>query len=434
MNIRKNALTLVAALSSFGVVFGEAAKSEEDDQLLGETISEKLSDAGIDGFKLSGNLNLTHLYIKQSIENDKDNLSTSLQGDVNLTYLGKADSFGYGFEIGTKTKSGIIKQGKAIVETAYLFLDTMYGKFKFGHTNTVADSFSLCGDKCLVGYQSFGSGNFGAFYNASAGSIVDTGCPFDDGKATKIAWLSPIISGFSCGLSYTFDSDDTTLFKTIHEHLDGIHNGKESVACASSKNIFTLGAAYEYGSPEEFYAKLAVSAWFGKGESKCDIKIRNVRAFNIGALFAYKDFKLALGYTDNGKSFLSTKYATEDVESLDLNGVVNINDPRVGLKHGANAGRIYSLGMAYSLDKLTMSLGLFRAETKFSSSEKSKSDIISLAAEYRFNKAFAVYTEYDNIRTRSCKRAMAYAKACDLATKAGDNHANIFMIGTKVNF
>ncbi|MCR5225003.1 MAG: porin [Alphaproteobacteria bacterium] len=429
----KNYVAVAAMLCSTGFVFAE--DNADEDLLLHEIVKQKLAEEGIEtGFDFSGDLNLTHLYIGQAITGDKENMSTSLQGAVNLKYLGKADSFGYGFELGAKTKSGIIKQGNAILEVAYVFLDTMYGKLKFGHTNTAADSFNVCGDACLVGYQGFGSGNFRAFYNPSAGAIVDTGCSFDDNKATKIAWLSPTISGFSCGISYTFDSDDTTLFKTIHEHMDGVHNGKEGVMSASSKNVITIGAAYEHGTPQDFYSKLSVSAWFGKGESKCDIKIRDVRAFNIGALFAYKDFQLALGYTDNGKSFLATKYATGDIDDVNLDGTVDINNPHVGLKEGANAGRIYSLGMAYKWNKLTMSLGLFRAETKFSSNEKSKSDIISVATEYKFNKAFAAYVEYDNIRTRSCKRAIAYAKACDLPAKLGDNRANIFMIGTKINF
>ena len=434
MKIHKNLVSLltIAACCSSSIALAE---DKTEDKLLHEYISDKLIENDIDtGFSFYGDLNLTQSFINQSIKDGLDNAATSLQGGINLLYSGKAASFGYGFELGAKTKSGIIKQGNAIIEVAYLFIDSKYGQFKFGHTNTAADSFNICGDACLVGYQGFGSGNFRVFYNASAGTIVDSGCPFDDGKATKIVWLSPIISGVSCGISYTFDSDDTTLFKTIHERMDGIHNGKERSTCASSKNVVTFGIAYEYGDPDDYNAKIAAAFWCGKGESKSEhIEIHNLRAFNIGAILGYKNFKMALGYTDNGKSFLSTKYATASIDNLDINGVVDIRDPRVGLMPGANAGKIYSLGLAYTFGKLTTSVGLFRGETKFSGSEKAKSTIISVASEYAVNKTFSVYAEYDNIITRTCKRARAYAKACDLASDMADNRANLVMVGMKAN-
>lgn len=435
METSKKFVSLGVVVSAISCSAGVAADSIEDDQLLHEYVNNKLVEKGIDtGFSFSGDLNFTQTFINQSIDDGFDNAAASLQGNVNLLYSARATSCGYGFEVGAKTNSGIIKQGNAIVEVAYVFVDSKYGQFKFGHTNTAADSFNICGDACLVGYQGFGSGNFRSFYNVSTGAIVDSGCPFDDGKATKIVWLSPVVAGWSCGVSYTFDSDDSTLFKTIHQRMDGSHNGKECSCCASSKNIVTFGVAYEYGDPDGFNTKLSASIWGGKGESKSEhIHIRNLRAFNLGALLNYKNFKMALGYTDNGKSFLSTQYATAAIDSLDINGAVDIRDPRVGLMQKANSGKIYSVGMAYAFGKLAASVGLLRGETKFSDTEKAKSTVVSVATEYTVNRTFSVYAEYDNIITRTCKRARAYAKACDPSTNIDDNRANMVMVGMKAN-
>jgi predicted porin len=111
----------------------------------------------------------------------------------------------------------------------------------------------------------------------------------------------------------------------------------------------------------------------------------------------------------------------------------SIADPDVGLKPRADAGKIYSAGIAYTFGKLEVSAGYFKSLVKFSDNEKSQADIISLAAEYKFDKALRLYFEYDNISTDTCARAQAYKKACDLSP-TGKNKANIFMVGSKINF
>jgi predicted porin len=69
---------------------------------------------------------------------------------------------------------------------------------------------------------------------------------------------------------------------------------------------------------------------------------------------------------------------------------------------------------------------------KFSDSEKSVADVITLAGEYTFDKRASVYVEYDRIKSDSCARAQAYGKACGISS-AGKNKGNIFMVGTKIN-
>ncbi|MDR2794493.1 MAG: porin [Holosporaceae bacterium] len=435
-NIYKN-IALLSVLATVSV-FAETVEELDENASLNEIIRQKMSDPNNDmPLSFCGDLNLTALFISQDKNEDYDGSSESLQGNIGLIYVGKKNKFGYGVEIGVKTDSGLIKQGAAIMKTAFVFVEAdTIGTIRLGYTNTAADLFCICGDKYLVGYGGAGSGNLGIFYNKSAGSIVDTGFSCDDSRAAKILWLSPTLSGFSIGLSFTPDSRDANLFYTRHCLFKPI-NEKScfSQMSAYTKNTTTCGIAYELGAPDDFNAKISASAWFGKGKSGSSdtIEVHNVRAFNIGAMLGYKDFKISLGYTDAGKSLLPRKYATTDMPvAFDDSRNYALSDTAVGLKPGADAGKSFSVGVAYTYEKLTVSAGYFKSEVKFSDNEKSSADIITLAAEYTFDKTVGMYIEYDHISSNTCDRARIYGKACNLSS-TGENKANILIMGTKIN-
>ncbi|MDR2681806.1 MAG: porin [Holosporaceae bacterium] len=434
--IYKNIVLL--SLLATGGVLAETVEELDEDTSLNEIVRQRMSESGTDmPFSFCGDLNLTALFIKQDENEGFDGSSVSLQGNIGLVYVGKGNGFGYGAEIGVKTDSGLIKQGAPIVKTAFIFVEAdKIGVIRLGYTNTAADLFCICGDKCLVGYGGAGSGNLGIFYNKSAGSTVDTGFTYDDSRAAKIAWLSPTVSGFSMGLSFTPDSRDANLFRTKHCQMKSAHEKScfSEMCAAYAKNIITGGIAYEWGAPDDFNAKISASGWFGRGKSGINdtLEVHNVRAYNVGAIIGCKDLKISLGYTDAGKSLLPKKYATADIAPFDASRDYSLDDADVGLRPGANAGQIYSIGAAYTYKKLVVSVGYFKSIVKFSDSEEATADVISLAFEYTFDKSIGVYTEYDHISSNSCDRARAYGKACDLSS-TGKNKANVLMLGTKIN-
>jgi predicted porin len=419
--------------------FGENEDAYEEDKLLNEKISEKLLENGIDcPFVFNGDIDCTCLFVKQKERADFNNTVASLRGNVNLAYLGRADNYGYGFEIGCKINSGIIKQGDATVQTSFIFFEEdRYGILRLGYTNTAADLFSIGGDKFLVGYGGAGSRNLWAFYNQSAGTITSAGFPYDDIKAAKILWLSPTISGFSTGISFTFDSRNASIFKTKRNKLKEVNKKTDFYRNfpVFSKNIVTAGIAYEYGMPDEFNAKIAFAIWLGKGKSQLEngFEVNNLRAYNIGITLGYEKFNFSIGYTDNGKSLLSKKYVDADIAVFDSSRNYNLTDPEVGIKEGATAGKAYSLGLSYSLSPFVFSCGYFKSIVKFSKDENVNANIFSLAAQYTLNKSFSFYVECDNVSTDTCARAQSYSKANFLSYQ-GKNHANLFMIGSKINF
>jgi predicted porin len=443
MNLNRGAVFLLSFIfmNPLGATNDSGQAEEHADVFsLNDLIAEELEKTDMNmRLTLALAQHFTTLFIDQR-EKDAgyDDAVASLQGDVTLRYLDKYDDCGLGFEMGIITNSGIIKQGNAILKTSFIFLESdKIGIIKLGYANTAADSFCIGGDKFLVGYGGAGSGNLGIFYNKSAGSLVDTGFFADDYRAAKVVWLSPIISGFSAGLSFTPDSRDVSLFRTRHGDHRNLNEKADfsGMSLSYSKNVVTGGIAYEFGDPDDFSMKISVAAWRGKGKSSADdnMEIHNVGAYNIGATICHKDFKASWGYTDNGRSLLSKKYSTQSSAAFSQSMGYQLADPSVSLRFGANAGKIHSLGMAYSFDDFEVSIGYFRSVVKFSSDEKSTANVVSLAAEYKFNENLRLYAEYDNMTTDACDRARIYGKACQMST-TGKNRAHVFMIGSKINF
>jgi predicted porin len=409
---------LLAATSDF-------IENYDEDIVLNEWIAEQLREAGYDAnLSFCGDANFTTTYINQSLSSKKDSTAASYQGNIDLRFLKKCDSFGCGFEIGTKQKSSMVKPGSAVVNTSYVFLDTgKFGEFRAGFTNTAADLFTIGGDKLLVAYEGPGSSNFGFFYEQSAGTILLTGCTVDDNKAEKIVWYSPTLKGFSLGASFTFNGSRINPFKTLH-------------GSAYSKNVITIAGKYEYGSANDFNATASIGGWLGQGESGIQgVKVRNICAYQIGAIIGYKNFKIAVGFVDNGGSLLPSSCAAGEALPFDANQDYDVHDPRIGVKPGADAGKLYTYGMSYKFNKLTVCAGYYRSVVKFSQEKKERAvaDIITLGAEYQFTKALSTYAEYDNIITSTCDRARTFKKACKLSS-AGPNRANMLLIGVKFRF
>ncbi|MDR2681892.1 MAG: porin [Holosporaceae bacterium] len=314
---------LLLLLGGINICLATDTKDKDEEKLLNEIVATKLKEDGIDcPLSFRGCLNFTSLFIKQDVKGSNESSVFALEGDIFLKYLSKCNQYDYGFEVGIKANSGIMKQGSQVVRTAYIFLGSeKTGTLKIGFTPTMADSMTINGGSVLVGYGGAASRNLSIFYNESAGSFVDMCFLFDDNKAAKIALMSPNFSGFSFGISFTPDSRSANPFKTLHPKPRNPEINEEKanfpgMRSAYSKNIITGGIAYEFGDPEGFNGKISLCGWIGEGKTSVKgVQVNNIRAYNIGAVVSYKDLKLALGYADNGKSLRSKRYATADIDT-----------------------------------------------------------------------------------------------------------------------
>jgi predicted porin len=424
MKIRK---IISLALLFFVDVWGaptdfESPEENNDGSLQVGLADELLARLGVSpNLSINGNLHFTSMFIKQK-EGDNEGAVTSLQGDVIGVYSRITDGRRYGIETAFKLDSKDIRGNNTVWRSLYSFCESdIIGMLKFGWTNTAADKYCIDGANVLVGYGGAGSENFPCFLRGSAGSYIGNSFPYDDSRALKVAWLSPVIFGLSGGVSFTPSSKNAGPAKTKHGN-------------AYSKNIVTCGVAYELGDPNGLNAKIAIATWYGKGKSADGIKLHDVKAYNIGAMICHSDTELSFGYTNNMKSLLAKEYAMQDAGTFDEDRKYKITDPDVGLRPGANAGEVYSIGLARKFCKnWKASAGYFISKVKFSKHQKSKADMIALAIECELHRDMKLYLEYDHVSTKTCDQAQAYASACGLST-AGKNKANIAMIGVKINF
>lgn len=396
-------------------------KAETESKLLHEIFLEQLEQRDIEtNWSFDGEINFSAVAVKQDVEFD-DSFSTAMDGDIYLRYQNTFfDDYGWGLVIGTKAQSGIIKQGSAIVDSSYLYLEgDKLGKLKFGYTNSAADTFSICYASALTGCAGADGANFSSFIGQTSGTIIGTGFDKDDGKCLKVVWLSPMISGWSCGLSYSRNSRDGHLFKEKRNKTEKDYSPTQNFADQSGYMMdnFTGGISYEYGDLNDFNCKVALAGWFGRGMADLK-KVRHIRGYNLGAILGYKEFKLALGYTDNAKSMLSANLPEPGTTAL-------------GATKGANNGKVYNIGLGYNDGKWEFSTGYFYSVKKFTPNDKATAKIATVAAQYNVNKTFSVYVEYDNIRMKTTDRI--YNTELDSDGFAyGNNRANMFVFGTKV--
>ena len=414
------------------VVRCEIPAAEAGDRLwLKDILMGKLYEGGLsENFMMWGDGHLTATMTKQEDYGERKKDVISYRGDIHFQYSHPINGGAVGLKTRARTRSGLIKRGGEIVDMGFVFLQSdRFGEFRAGFSDTVADIMAIDGFAVSVGYDGPACRGLGIFFNKAAGTRVDT-CSFvDDCSSAKVTWLSPTFKGASFGASFTFDGRYRHPFKTLEiKDLDEGDNWKFARTPDYSKNIVTLGAKYECGNNDGFNAKVGAVGWFGSVKrGKDGPKVNDVRAYQVGAVFGYKNVKLAAGFTDNGKSFVPIK--------LDPEGTAVGAPNSLGMTVGADAGKIYTVGVSCDIKKLTISTEYFRSVVNYSKDHKDRAtaDIYTVAAEYKFNKIFSTYVEYNSMDTKTSDRAIDWAKAGDQST-SGSNKGHVIIIGTKVKF
>jgi hypothetical protein len=427
--------SLIPCLCFSQVSADASVDANEDSKLFSEFLKEKTEGVPLLGdLSISGKLQFGFVAANQYLSKIKENdiPSAFMDGDVNINYKTVVDGIGWGFKIGTKARSGLIKSGSAIVDTSFLFADSdKLGQFRLGYSKSAGAIFSISYADAMTGYNIVDSGNLATFFAQTSGTIIGTGFDKDDGKSLKLVWLSPTIKGWSLGLSYAPNSRDGHLFKEKRNKVEKDFSKTQNFADESgyTKDSFSAGISYEYGNPEAFNLKLSVAGWLAQGRSD-NSDPKNVKGYNLGAIFGYGKYKLALSFTDNKDSMLP-KVLTNDKTWTDSKGVSHV----VGMGPGANNGKVYTAGLGYFGEKWEMSAGYFHAVKKWSDNDRAQTNIATVAVQYNVDKVWSAFIEYDNVRTKTSDR-IYYSELCDENPDGvgyRNNRANLIVAGIKVN-
>lgn len=237
--------------------------------------------------------------------------------------------------------------------------------------------------------------------------------------ANKITYVSPSISGFQAGLSYTPD-------------LSELGTSDSLVAEDTSEgfeNIFDYAVSYDTDY-EGFQIKVAFTGEFGK--AKNDKIYDDLSAFSIGGVVDYQGFSFAGSYLRSSEfgqlSALDTKY------NLFTAGVSYVNGPLgvsfTGLRSKVeNGGRInvHNLteitcatpGACTSAEILT---SLNNGGEFIPNAEDNKFLSASLGIDYQFAEGVAPYAE------------VTYFDTDDNVSATKDNSGYVFLVGAKIDF
>lgn len=435
--MRKTVCKIAIVLMYCGTSFAETKKNtDEEVPLIHEIINEQIEKIfGTSNLTTRGNVDVGTVLGHES--NKTIDPYISVLGDAFITYKNNKHKVGYGAEIGLKIKSGVMKNGGAIVDTANIHISNDYlGILKLGYTESAAYLFNSASRNILAGYKSFECSSKGLerFYGLPKDAISN-GAPGYDNKAAKVVWLSPTYKGFSAGLSYAPNNRFQNPLKVHHIKEDIEVSPKTNFNTTTDyyRNLMTAALSYEYGLPDSFHYRLVGEYWHGNAASGAKNRnIHDLNAYNIGLDIGYGKFNTSFNYTDNGKSGLAREFAKDEDFVFDPSKDYSINDDAIGIRPGADAGKVYRVAIGYSFGKLKTSFGYLKSKIKFSDKDSIKHDVLTVATEYTLNRAIGVYAEYDYMGTKMGDRARAYEK-CVYGTDHQNDHANIFILGLKIN-
>lgn len=433
--MKKNFCKTMLMLFCCNAVFAETPKkADEEVKLIHEFINENIEKIfGTSNLTTKGNIDVGTVAGHESRKSLDPYIS--VLGDAFITY--RNDKRNIEAEVGLKIKSGVMKNGGAIVDTANIrFLNDYFGILKIGYTESAAYLFNSASRSILAGYKSFECSSKGLerLYTLPKDSISN-GAPGYDNKAAKIVWMSPTYKGFSAGLSYAPNNRFQNPFKVAHisENVDVNPKTNFNSKTDYYKNFITAALSYEYGLPDSFHCRLVGEYWHGTAASRAKNRnIRDLNAYNLGLDIGYGKFKTSFNYTDNGKSGLARDFAKDGDFTFDETKNYAITDDEIGIRPGADAGKVYRMVAGYSFGKVKASVGYLKSKVKFSDNDNIKHEVIAVATEYTFNRAVGAYIEYDYMGTKIGNRARAYEKAVH-GTDYKKDHANIFILGMKIN-
>lgn len=331
----------------------------------------------------------------------------------------------------------------SVVDQNYIQIKSKAGTFQFGNTVGPEDSMIWDAGKIIGGTGGF-DGGYSNVYNMSAGVVRGNDIIGDTGNATKLVYYSPDMAGFQVGFAYTPSTahkGDSKLDNTTGS--SGKLPGNRGLYEHAGNQPFDLrnvavGVTYkkESGAWSMTLSAAGVSAksyFFNgtNGTAKTRVPFRDAKAYQLGAVIGYGDFRFGGGYLDNGRSHLPLTPAFTYTGSKTVN---------LGSMNNGNAGKAWNLGAGYTMGAYQFGASYQRTNRNTGDNLKANSDFYTATIDVTPLQGLKVYTEVDYIRSRSNSPAVA-RESQFLANSSssnnvgiGSNSALMGIVGTKIAF
>lgn len=381
---------------------------------------------------------------QQRRENGKGGPQPHLDNGVSNLYfsiLGKtANGLEYMYRVTLETITGT----SGVIDQNYIQIKSKIGTFQFGNIVGPEDSMIWDAGKVVGGTGTF-DGAYSNVYNMSAGIMRGNDNIGDTGNTTKIAYYSPELEfggQWQFGIAYTPSTahkGDAKLDTTT---------GNEWVKNAGNRGLYdyagqqpfdlrnvAIGLTYrkEVGTWSITLSGAGITgkSYFLEKDGKGRRAMQNTKAYQLGFVVGYGDFRFGGGYLDNGKSRLP-KTAGFSYGS----GATAVN---LGSMNTGNAGAAWNVGAGYTMGAYQFGASYQRTNRNTGEGQKAGSDFYSATVDLTPVQGLKIYGEVDYIRSRTNATAVArenqmIAKAGKPLQAIGNNSGLLGIVGTKISF
>lgn len=394
---------MVKALFGTSALAGLALFAVGSAPVYGETLTSGASAPAlkIDGFTAVN----AYFSNQQRRENGKGGPQPHIGVDASnlfFSILGQSNS---GLEYMYRVTFETIPGTSSAIDQNYIQIKSAYGTFQAGNIVGPEDSMIWDAGKIIGGTGAF-DGGYNNVYNMSAGVMRGNDNIGDTGNATKIAYYSPQMGGWQLGVAYTPSTahkGDSKLDTMTGG--DGKLPGNRGLYEVKGNQPFDLrnvaiGLIYkkEMGKWSLTLSGAGITAksyFFNatNGTAKTRIPFQNTKAYQLGFVLGYGDFRFGGGFLDNGKSHLPrTQNFTYGPAATPVN---------LGSMHNGNAGHAWNVGAGYTLGAYQLAASYQRTNRNTGDLLKAHSDFYSATVDVIPLQGLKIYTEVDYIRSRT---------------------------------
>ncbi len=392
----------------------------------------------IDGFTAIN----SYFVNQQQRQNGKGGPQPHIGVDVSNLFFSIMGSSASGIEYMYRVTFETVPGSGSIIDQNYVQFKSKLGSLQIGDTVGPEDTMIWDAGKIIGGTGGF-DGGFSNVYNMSAGVMRGNDNVGDTGNATKIVYYSPELMGWTFGVAYTPSTSHRGDAKLDNQSGTGTkkYPGNRGLYDYSGNQPFDLrnvaiGFTYrkEMGKWNITLSGAGITAksyfFRSAGTSGERVPFQNTKAYQLGFVLGYDNFRFGGGYLDNGKSHLPR---TADFTY----GTTNVN---LTSMNNGNAGHAWNVGAGYTMGAYQFATAYQRTNRNTGNFQKAHSDFYSATVDVTPLTGLKVYTEVDYIRSRSNDKAVARENAfignSDTKTNRGvqNNAGLIGIVGTKISF
>lgn len=352
------------------------------------------------------------------------------------------------------------ERGNTGVDKMYIYTERdNVGTFQAGNVRG-ADALFIYDGQRLMGGLCGADGSYPYDLDYATGVISPCYVIGFSNKATKVSYFTPTVRGFQAGVSVTPDTKhigttakDSGSGDTAQGNDAGLFvKGDQDKERPSGRNsiAFGLGHTWDFNNGwKSAFGAVYVMEDSRPVETNCyvgdviaekaavpgsapevrKIKIRNARAFHLSGTVTYKDWSIAAGYINNGKSRLPVD------EAYTADGGASVIPGGFLVAKGGDAGSAWNIGTKYVFGQWTFASVFHRTARNVTSDQSAKGVIVSFSAEYQVCPGFKVFGEVDNIVTHTCDYACAVYNLVHEKKEAIKKQRAFFVaVGAKVTF